>query len=240
MKMPEPQVERPDSRFHVVGSVGIGALSLLAANAGVLVFYFIYDITLFQLVLVYWCECLWVGIFCGIKLLVASVLSTPYENRYAHVSRGAAVFTSVMAIGATATAFFSLLGAALLAILMANDSLALSSPGDEMYRHIGLVVGTSLLLLAGHAISFVFSFLVLGEYRRARFGDLLALPFKRCLALLAAILTSIAVVLAVPAIASTTGFAVVIILLKVLWDIRLHNNERRAMNSGTATLSPDR
>ena len=207
--------------------LGIGALSLLVANAGVLVFYFHWDITLFQLVLVYWCECLWVGIFCAIKLLVASVFGSPYENRYADVSRGAAVFTSVLAIGGTAAAFFSLLGATLMAILFANNTLVLSSIGDELHRLFGVALGASLLLLAGHAISFVVNFLLLGEYRRARFGELLALPFKRCLALLAAILVSLAVVVAVPALASTAGFAVVIIVLKVLWDIRLHIRERR-------------
>lgn len=230
MDLPETPAATLESRLTTVGRLGIGALSLVIANAGVLVFYFAYDITLFQLVLVYWCECLWVGVFCGIKLLVASIFGAPYENRYANVSRGAAVFTSLLAIGTTATAFFSLLGAALLAILFANDALALGNAGDEMYRHIGLVVGTSLLLLAAHAISFVVNFLVLGEFRRARFSDLLALPFKRSFALLAAILASIAVVLAIPAIASTTGFAIVIILLKVLWDIRLHKRERRAFS----------
>jgi hypothetical protein len=178
-------------------------------------------------VLVYWCECVWIGIFSALKLITASMIGDPYRNRVAEVSGGAGLFMSIFVIGMSSTAFFALLGMILMGILMANDALALSSPGDDMMNHIGLVLGASLLLAAAHAISFVGNFLLLGEYKIARFGTLVALPFKRCLALLVTIAVSLAVVAMVPGMASTSAFAVVVIVLKTVWDVWLHRSERR-------------
>jgi hypothetical protein len=186
------------------------------------VLYFVHDVTLFQLVLVYWCECAWIGLFSALKLITASMIGDPYRNRVAEVSGGAGLFMSLFVIGFSSTAFFALLGMILMGILMANDALALSNPGDDMMNHIGLVLGASLLLAASHAISFVANFLVMGEYKIARVGTLVALPFKRSLALLVTIALSIAFVATVPALASTSAFAVVVIVLKTLWDGWLH------------------
>ena len=99
---------------------------------------------------------------------------------------------------------------------------------------IGLVLGASLLLAAAHAISFVANFLVMGEYKIARVGTLVTLPFKRCLALLVTIAVSLAVVATVPGMASTSAFAVVVILLKTVWDVGLHRGERRGFAGATA------
>jgi len=228
MSTPETFVARTETRLPFVGRFGLGALSLIIANAGLLFLYFGYDVTLFQLVLVYWCECVWVGIFSAIKLMIASIIGDPYENRWANVSPGAAFFTSLCVIIFSSTAFFSLLGIMLLSILFANDALALSNENDEMMNHIGLVLGASFLLMTGHAISLIVNFLVLGEFRTARVRYLVALPFRRCIALLVAIVVSIAFVAVVPGFANTSAFAVAVILLKILWDIRLHNKERRA------------
>jgi hypothetical protein len=56
---------------------------------------------------------------------------------------------------------------------------------------------------------------------------LIALPFKRCLTLLVTIVASIAFVATVPGMASTSAFAVVLIVLKTVWDVWLHRRERR-------------
>lgn len=205
----------------------ISALSLIVANAGVLSIFFIYDVSLFQLVLVYWCECLWIGVFSAIKLITASLVGDPYENRWADVSPGSAMFLSIIVIVFSSGAFFSLLGITLMSILFANDALQLSSAADQMHRHIGLVLGASLLLLASHGISLFANFLMLGEYKVARAGMLVALPFKRCAALFLMILISIVFVALLPAFANTFAFAGVIIFLKVFWDLGLHAIERR-------------
>jgi hypothetical protein len=207
---------------------GLGAVSLILANAGLLIFYVVYDVTLFQLVLVYWCECVWIGIFSAIKLIIASIIGDPYENRWADVSPGSAFLTSLIVIIFTSSTFFSLLGVTLVFILFANDALQLGNPNDETFNHIRLVLGASLLLMAGHAISLIANFFVLGEYKTAKVRTLVTLPFTRCIALLAAIVVSIVFVATVPGFANTSAFAVAVILLKVLWDNRLHRRERRA------------
>jgi hypothetical protein len=54
------------------------------------------------------------------------------------------------------------------------------------------------------------------------------LPIVRCLALLAAVAMSLVVVALVPAFATSTAFAVLVILVKTLGDLRLHARERQA------------
>ena len=211
----------------VAGRIGIGALSLVVANAGLLYLFLVYDVTLFQLVLVYWCECLWIGLFSAAKLIAASIFGDPYGSRWASVSPGAGVFLSILVIWFAGGAFLSFVGLLLMMILWANDALPLASDGDKMMNHIGLVFGASFLLMIGHGISFVVNFLVLGEFRTARVVSLVALPFKRCAALLVAIIVAFIAVASIPALASTTGFAAVLIGFKLLWDIRLHLKERR-------------
>ena len=75
------------------GARALAALSLLAANVGFLALFIVFDLTLFELVVVYWLELLWIGLFSGLKLLTASLFGSPYENRWVDVSVGAAFFT---------------------------------------------------------------------------------------------------------------------------------------------------
>lgn len=224
-----PPETASQSRFDSPWLHGLSssAISLIIANTGVLSIYFFYEITVFQLILVFWCECLWIGVFSAIKLVIASLAGEPYENRWASVSRGSALLLSLIVIVFSSGAFFSLLGLTLMAVLFANDALALSNAGDEMHNHIGLVLGASLLLMASHAISLLANFLLLGEYKVARAGALVTLPFKRCAALFVMIAMSIVVVALLPQFANTFVFALLVIILKVLWDIRLHQQERR-------------
>jgi len=228
MSAPGTLITRTDTRLPFVGRLGLGAISLIIANAALLTLYFGYDVTLYQLVLVYWCECVWVGVFSAIKLIVASIIGDPYENRWAEVSAGVALFKSLFVILLSSMIFFLLLGMLLNSILYATDVLALSNPNDAIFNDVDLVLGASFLLMTGHAVSLVVNFLVLGEYKTARVRTLVALPFHRCLALLVAIMVSIAFVTYVPGFANTSAFAVPVILLKVFWDIRLHQKERRA------------
>lgn len=212
----------------VLGSLGFGALCLVAANIGVLVLYFAYELSLFQLVFVFWCECLWVGFLSALKLVVASVIGSPYENGWASVSRGAALFMSIIVIAFAGGTFLSLLGMTLMMFLAAIETLPQSLNADDGLEVVTVGLGVSMLLLASHSISFVINFLLAGEFRAARVLDLAVLPFKRCLALLVAMITSFAVIAFVPILANTAGFAAVVIVLKLLWDLRLHLKERHA------------
>jgi hypothetical protein len=104
-------------------------------------------------------------------------------------------------------------------------------PSFVLYPELGLLLGISTIFLAGHGISFIGNFLFLGEYKTARAGTLLALPFKRCLALMGAIACAFAIAFYTPNFSSTTAFAMLLIVFKVLWDYRLHTQERRNLRA---------
>ena len=218
----------------LLAKASVGALSLVTANAALLLLYFVYELTLFQLVLVYWWECFWIGLFCALKLIVASLAGDPYENRWATVSKGSAVIMSILVIGFVSTSFFSLLGGVGIAILWAQDAFGAAGTDSDALDSISVIIGTSLLFLAGHGISFVVNFLVLGEYKHARVGRLVALPFKRCLAVGVMVAASFAIVLLFPLVDSTAAFAAIVIVIKLIWDVFLHYRERRRFAADTA------
>jgi hypothetical protein len=220
-------VEGPVGRLADVGRFGYGALSLIAANAGLLVFYFVYGLSLYQLVVVFWCECLWVGLFSALKLITASFLGNPYENRWASVSKASSALMSIFVIGIASGSFFALLGMTLFMIIGAGEMLPQSANAGETLELVGVGLGVSFLFIVSHAVSFVINFLVLGEFRVARVSDLVALPFKRCLSLLVAMSASFAVIFLVPELASTAVFSAAVIVLKLLGDLRLHLRERQ-------------
>lgn len=215
-----------------IGYAGIGVVSLVAANAGLAYIYFHFDLTLYQLVLVYWWECVWIGLFSAFKLIVASAIGDPYSNRYVSSTAGGRVVISIILIVSMSTAFGSLLGVTGMSLLWAGEALPGSGEADRAINHVGLILGSSLLFLLGHGLSFVVNFLAMGEFWRARVGTLLLLPFKRCLALFTCIVIAIGVVVKVPALASASAFAAIVIILKILWDVWLHLRERRAFDGG--------
>lgn len=209
-----------------IGRLGLSAISLIVANAAVLYLYLHYDLSLIQVVLIYWCECVWIGFFSAAKLILASIIGDPYENRWAEFSKGGALFASIVVIFFSSSAFFTVLGAVLMIVLFVQHSFDAGSSGIELLGHVSVVIGTSMVLLVSHGISFVTNFLILGEFRRARFGDLVAMPFKRSLALLLAIVVSLIFVILLPWLASTTLFAAIVVALKLALDLRLHRRER--------------
>ncbi len=95
----------------------------------------------------------------------------------------------------------------------------------------------SLIFFIGHGLSFVINFLLLGEYRDARFSDLLMLPFKRALALLFAIVASLTATQLMPGVATDTLFAAFLIVLKLVWDYFLHRRERHTFSTAGIELA---
>jgi hypothetical protein len=216
---------------HRLGSRSFAALSLFAANLGMLIIYVVFDLTLFQLVLVYWWEALWIGLFSGVKLLTASLFGNPFENRWIDVSRGSGIFLSLFAIIKSGGAFLILLVLSGVALVVAQQELTGTPGNDFVSKQAGLMLNCSLLFLVAHGISFVINFLILGEFRHARFGTLLWLPFKRALALFVTIVAALTTIQAYPGILSDTYFAAILIAVKLGWDYLLHRRERRSFST---------
>ena len=213
-----------------LADLGLSSLALLIANLSLFAMYFIFNLELFQLVVIYWIECLWIGVFSALKLLVASVAGSPYENRYVGFSRGAAFLTSVLAIGFVAAEFLGVFAIVGFVLAFAHEALAGDSK-DFLFDNMGLMLGGSCLFLLSHAFSFVVNFLFGQEFKTARVVPLLLLPFTRCFALFGAILLALVIAKLVPGLSNTAGFALVLIAFKLAWDLRLHRRERETLTA---------
>jgi hypothetical protein len=211
---------------HELGASSVAALSLFAANAGLLLLYVALDLTLFQLVFVYWTEALWIGLFSGLKLMVASIFGSPYENRWVDFSRGSSFLLSVFAIVKTSGVYLVLLMLTGVALVVAQQELTGIEGSDFIREQAGLILKCSYLFLFGHGLSFIVNFLLLGEFKRARFGTLLWLPFKRSFALFVAVAASLTAIQAYPGILTDTTYAALLIVIKLVWDFFLHRRER--------------
>lgn len=207
-------------------SAGIGATGLLLANAGLLILYFVLDLSLYELLIVYWWEMLWIGIFSAIKLLVASIFGDPFENPYATISKGSNVFLSAMTIWWCGGAFLSIFAVIGSLIFLVPLPPGVTSAHIDVEGGIRLLLQTSLILFFAHGLSFVVNFLFYGEFKTARVATLVALPFRRSLALLVSIVVAGALLHLSSAAASTTTFAVAIMIMKLVWDYRLYLSER--------------
>ena len=201
--------------------------------------YFVFDLTLFQVVVVYWWEALWIGLFSGLKLLTASLFGDPYENRWFNVSSGSGFILSIVAIVKFSGAFLTLLALTGFALVFVQETLT-GTPGREFAsEQAGLILKCSLVFFAGHGLSFILNFLLRGEFRHARFNTLLSLPFRRCLALFVTVAVALITVLAFPGVLSATSFAALLIVVKLAWDFVLHRRERRSLGRSGALVRPD-
>lgn len=211
------------------GALGAGAVSLLLANLGFLYFYFRFDLSISQVLIVFWIECFWIGVYSALKPIVASVIGNPYANRLVRVSRGASFCISlwtILMLGSMFVTLFSLAGFAMAVVLSELSGIAVES---VFFDELGTMISVSGILFVGHGVSFIVHYLLGGEFRGARMATLLALPFRRCIALITAIGVAAGVLWTVPGFASTSGFALLLILMKMAGDYGLHRDERRSL-----------
>ncbi|MEP6883075.1 MAG: DUF6498-containing protein [Dokdonella sp.] len=199
-------------------------MSVLVANAVVFIIALVNDLSLIEILMVYCCEAVWIGVFGALRLIVASILGDPYRNRWAELDRGSSLLASIAIIVTASSSYLWIPGVAFGAVLYAEHLLNGSGADIDDLRHLWLVVGTSFVFFGSHALSFLAGFLGLGEFRRARVGDLVLFPFKRSLALLVSMLAGLAVIVLLPAMASAQVFALSVIALKLLLDLRLYRD----------------
>jgi hypothetical protein len=217
------------SENYKFGGQTVAALALIAANAGMLFIWFLYDLSLFQVVLVYWWEALWIGLFSGLKLLTASLIGSPFENRWIDVSRGSGLFITLFSIIKSGGAFLIILMLTGVALVVAQETLT-GTPGNDFVGEQGqLLLKCSLVFVAGHGLSFIINFLLLGEFRHARFSTLLWLPFRRSLGLFVTIIAALTAIQTYPGVLTANSFAAILISAKLVWDYFLHRRERRSL-----------
>lgn len=205
---------------------GLLSVSVLAANAVVLIIAVANDLSLIEILMVYCFESVWIAVFGALRLIVASVLGDPYRNSWVEISWGSSLLASIFIILFASSTYLWIPGAAFGAVLYAEHLLSAGGSVPDDLPHLYLVVGTSFVFVVSHGASFLASFLGLGEFRRARVGDLVLFPFKRSLALLLSIAAGLAVIVLFPIATSIQAFVLILIVLKLLLDLLLFRDPR--------------
>lgn len=216
-----------------------GLIGMVGANLGILVVYVRYDLDLFQLLAVYWWEGLWIGVFCALRLVVASLIGDPYSNRIAHVSKSASLFLSLLALGFVATQFLTVFFLVGFFLVTSFSEVSGSDPSELLAHGLGPVLGSSLLFLISHGITFVAWFIIGREYRNVTAFSLLALPLRRCISLGATIFVAAICALYLPQFSGVATFGFLVIALKLFFDYRTQVKEgRQIFNSAARETSP--
>ncbi len=210
-----------------IGPYPLGLVTLAFANIGVLVLYFYYDLTLFQLLAVYWWETLWIGLFAALKLITASLIGDPFQNRLVHVSKGSSLLLSTIALVFISGQFLTIFAFVGFFVTFAFHSLSGIDQQELLEQAFGPVIRSSLLFVVGHGLSFIFIFLLGREYQHARIGTLLALPVRRCFAIFAAVGLAFVGALIIPGFANSAGFVLLLVPIKLIWDYFVHLIERK-------------
>ena len=199
--------------------------SVLLANLGVLLFYFYFDLSLLQLVFVYWWECVWIGAFAWLKMLVVSIFAKPFDTQRVNVSRGLSFVLTLIVLSFVAGKYLGLLGLIALAVAwVAVEVLGYEGIGF-LHEMIDPVLLVSLWLLLSHLFLFVSRFLLGGEFRAARYSGLIAWSYARCGTLLIAMIAGLVFIALFPEQAPL--FAAVLIVVKFCGDCLLTQVEMR-------------
>ena len=206
------------STAHGFGPRQVALAGLFFTNFGMLFLFFLLELSLFQLVVVYWFETLWIGLFAGLRLLTASLFGDPYENRWVDVSPGASFLMSLFAIGKSGGTFFLIFILTGVALVVAHEGLTGIPGNDFVGAQAMLLIKCSFLFAIGHGLSFLVNFLIFGEFRRVRVATLLWRPFKHSVALFVTIVVALTTIQTWPGYLNATGFAAILILVKLSWD----------------------
>jgi hypothetical protein len=210
------------------------AISLIVGNLGALYYSFIWDFSLYQVVVMFMTECVWIGAFSALRLIVASLFSRPYDTKNVGVSPGISLLISGFLIWTLGARFFALIGAILVSLVFVGWKFGDLSGVGMFVEIAGAAILASFPLLIGHTAWFFWDFLIQGEYRTARPGELLERPFVGCRGLLAAIAVALGATVLLPGLATTSAFAILVILGKAALDVRVYLRERTRSHQGQA------
>jgi len=83
-----------------------------------------------------------------------------------------------------------------------------------------------LALFASHGVSFVYNYLLKGEYARAEVGKLMGAPYARVVVMHIAIIAGAFLSLA---LGKNVALLIVLVVLKTIMDVKLHQREHRKM-----------
>jgi hypothetical protein len=244
MNMPAPTFEASRTAL----------LALIAVNLIPLVGVFHWDWSVFEIVFLYWCENLIVGLITVLKMLSAfpdineggMTLEVPGKGGKRQIPLPTALLAGkfMLAIKLFLVPFFIFHYGM---FCMGHGTFIFAIFSDESFGNSDIwtldeLLATPLLiaigaLLLSHLYSFVINYLGSGEFRRTNPMSLMMAPYKRILVLHLTIIAGGGLTLFM---GSPFWLLVLLIGLKVLMDVRAHLQERRsfAANSSESDTDP--
>lgn len=197
----------------------LGELVQLGANFAVALVALLKGLGPWQLLLVYWLECLWIGLFNAARILFASAFSRPWDTDNVGVSRGAGLLLSLLLLGFFGAKYLAFLGGIGVVLLVIPTESGWADVHELIGDQAPMVALCSGILVLGHSADFILEFLLGGGFRRARPLALLFRPYLRCLGFLVSLAVAATVVWLLPQLANTTAFALVVIAVKAGMDL---------------------
>jgi hypothetical protein len=223
----------------------VPVLAILAANAVPLAGVLLLDWSAFYIVLLYWAENLAVGFYNILKMAFAKV-SRPIE----HLGKLFLIPFFMVHYGG----FTAIHGFFILAIFKQTDSDPINPQHAwpcffiflqmliNVVKHVMLTISPAvrlgvLTLFASHGVSFVYNYLIKGEYTRTNPGQLMGQPYARVFVMH---ITIIAGGFFAMTLGSPAALLLILIVLKTAIDLKFHLREHNKASSTQKTLNRDR
>jgi hypothetical protein len=211
----------------------IPLLALLSANAIPLIGVLFFKWDVFIIVLFYWAENLAVGFYNVLKIVFAKV-AHPIE----HLAKLFMIPFFIVHYGG----FTAVHGFFVLAIFSKDEQGPPMISGEQwpcvfvfvqmlfgIVRHILLTIPPAvrlavLLLFISHGISFVYNYLIKGEYAHAKVKKLMGQPYSRIFVMH---ITIIVGGFGLMVLGSPVALLLVLVILKTVIDVKLHLREHK-------------
>ena len=162
------------------------ALFIVAVNIGAVAFVLFHPPYTHSLFFIMWCDCILIGLFGILKLFFIPIRLGPEADAHPRVAfilrmlgRGFVAAFFAFAYGFLLVCVTALLGG------LAGEEMRIRKwyNFDEKTFFLGLWIPVALLL-AGHALSFLWNFLIKKEYQSRTLEDQMARPFGRAMFIL--------------------------------------------------------
>lgn len=211
---------------------------LLAVNLGILVGVLRFDWSVFEIVFLYWAENVIIGVINVLRMMLASPIPIPKEVPRDQIPREAKIMLWVVNLGSKLFmvpffcvhyGMFTLAHGAFVIDLFDQEP---AHRGLDYWKDIPEFITAPLALsLAALAVSHLYSFFAnyigRGEWRTATVGEMMARPYGRIIVLHITIILGGMLAMA---LGSPVGLLLVLVLLKTITDLAMHEREREKLH----------
>jgi hypothetical protein len=239
MQPTSPEFER--SRTALLALIGVNLIPLLGVIQ--------WDWSVFEIVFLYWCENLILGLMTVLKILFSSPdmtsdgasIEIPGKNGTRRIPLPENMPANFMQLFKLFIIPFFLIHYGMFCMGHGTFIFSIFSVGssgaDEVNDALSILQGPLLLafgaLFASHLYSFLANYIGKGEYRRSNPMVLMTAPYKRIVILHLTIIFGAGLTMF---LGSPFWLLATLIVLKIVMDVRAHLQERKRFASGAAQI----